>query len=216
MHRNNVLAMLDIKPKKKTKPRKFIFPEGKCSVTYYHEIDDELMMDNKTFEEIWNLHPKEYAKIMVAEQLKDTNRFVEGYSAYDTFDNIPHPYLRRLLSWVRKHSGQDYRNLLINFYPSGFASIGAHSDSREGLLPGTNIYSFSFGQERDFVISSKIQKFRKVFPLANNSLIIMEDEIQQYYKHAVPKRTNAKGRRINITFRVFAEDAVVSIEDEAL
>jgi alkylated DNA repair dioxygenase AlkB len=43
--------------------------------------------------------------------------------------------------------------------------------------------------------------------MKNNSLIIMEGEMQKRYKHEVPKRSLSKAPlpRINITFRLFKE-----------
>jgi len=77
-------------------------------------------------------------------------------------------------------------------------------DDEPGLVKNSAIYSFSFGQARDFVVKSKDKTFRKVFKMVDNSLIIMGGEMQKYYKHSVPKRSVKKcaKTRINMTMRL--------------
>lgn len=100
---------------------------------------------------------------------------------------------------------KEYQQLLINWYQDGDHYIGPHSDDESQLVKNSAIYSFSFGQTRDFVIKSKELDYKMVLELTNNSLIIMGGEIQKYYTHQVPKRSIKKcpNRRINITSRLF-------------
>ena len=64
-------------------------------------------------------------------------------------------YLKKILKWVNKHSGLSYKQILCNWYENGNHYIGPHSDDETQLVKNSAIYSFSFGQERDFVIKSK-------------------------------------------------------------
>jgi alkylated DNA repair dioxygenase AlkB len=73
--------------------------------------------------------------------------------------------------------------------------IGHHSDDTRQLESNSTIYSFSYGQTRDFVIQSKNKDFRKVISLQNNTYLKMGGEIHKYYKHSVPKRKNANRKR---------------------
>ena len=114
------------------------------------------------------------------------------------------------MKWVRGHSEilygkrQEYRQLLVNWYGNGEDYIGAHSDNERGLKENSAIYSFSSGQERDFVIKSNDGTYRRIFNMSNNSLIIMGGEMQKHYKHSVPKRSIKKcgETRINMTMRL--------------
>jgi alkylated DNA repair dioxygenase AlkB len=117
-----------------------------------------------------------------------------------------------LLQWVKDHSGFDYNQVLVNWYQDGNHYIGPHSDDETQLVPGSSIYSFSFGQERDFVVTSKKgvleTPFHESFAMKDNSLLIMEGDMQKNFKHQVPKRATSKvpHPRINITFRLFKKN----------
>ena len=69
------------------------------------------------------------------------------------------------------------------------------------LVKNSPIYCFSFGQERNFVVDNKEERY--VYTLLNNSLIVMGGECQKYYKHSIPKRLRIKDSRISITIRAF-------------
>ena len=178
----------------------------------------EIRMSPETFEEIWNLHPEQRSKVRIGGQIVEVPRYQESFGQDYYYSGmlhrahpITHPYLKKLLQWVRQHSGQPYSQILINWYQGGDQYIGEHADDTTQLVPNSSIYSFSFGQERDFVVKSKkgLQPLeRYVFPLPNNTMAIMGGEMQKYYKHSVPKRKRATGRRINITFRLFKKSAV--------
>jgi len=140
-----------------------------------------------------------------------------------------HPYLGRLVEHARQDSGHsDYDSMLLNWYLNGLKYLSDHSDDTRQLVPKSCIYSYSFGTTRDFVITSKKNKakttsgdkrkrdacngnvntssssnFRLVIPLTNNTLVKMCGDMQDYYKHGVPKRTRVTGPRINVTLRRF-------------
>ena len=177
----------------------------------------EIKLSKTEYQELWKMHPKDLGKVKICGRVIDTPRYQESYgeSYYYTGINHPakeinhpakeinHPFLDKLLKWVRNDSGKNYTQMLINWYVDGNHYIGPHSDDTRQLEPNSAIYSFSFGQTRDFVIQSKDKTFRKVIPVKNNMILVMGGEMQKYYKHSVPKRKNATMSRINITFRLF-------------
>lgn len=168
----------------------------------------ELQVDSDLFEVLWQLHPLELGKVKMFGKIIDTPRYQANYGKEYHYTGlthpatpVPHPYLERLMAWVCADSGQHYEQMIINWYRDGSDYIGKHSDSESGLVPNSNIYSFSFGSSRDFVIRSKTGDFKQVLSLDNNDVLIMGGSMQRNFTHEVPKRVHA-GRRINVTFRL--------------
>jgi alkylated DNA repair dioxygenase AlkB len=192
---------------------KIILPHGHSWVDVITTIPNEIQMNTELFERIWNLHPEELGSGMIAGQPVTFKRWEQSYGHDYYYAGKLHvalpletdPYLTILLEWVCKHSGLQYKGLLINWYQDGNHYIGPHADSEASLIKESPIYSFSFGQDRDFVIKSKDKTHRQVIHMNDGSLIIMGGEMQKYYKHSVPVRALSKcpKRRINMTFRLF-------------
>lgn len=191
-------------------------------VEFYPTIPDNIKLEKEEFkhhavERLWNLHPLEKGIVNVFGE-KETPRWQQSFGRDYTFSKTEHKalpmtdsYLIKILQWVRLHSGLPYNGVLLNWYQDGNHYIGPHSDDEKDLIPNSNIYSFTFGQERDFRIISKKNNDIKIdplkLPLPDNSLIIMCGETQRWYKHEVPKRalSTCPNRRINITVRLFKE-----------
>ena len=184
------------------------------------KLPREIHMTQELYYEIWDMHPETRARGKIFGKDIDFPRWHESFGETYFFNGmnqetkpIEHPYLCKLMEWVKKHQvyffrsgkSQNYQQLLINWYGNGDDYIGAHSDSETQIVQNSPIYSFSFGQERDFVIKSNDKTYRNVIKMKHNTLIIMGGEMQKYYKHSVPKRAKSKcpGTRINITMRLF-------------
>jgi alkylated DNA repair dioxygenase AlkB len=160
-----------------------------------------------------NYYPVEYGKIKIMGKEINTPRWQQPYGRDYNFSGMNHSalpindeYLVKLLEFVNNHSGKQYNGILINWYQNGYHYIGKHSDDEKSLIKDTPIYSFSFGQERDFRITSKKKEIDPIsIKLKNNSLIIMGGKMQEHYYHEVPKRSlsSAPNRRINVTLRAF-------------
>jgi alkylated DNA repair dioxygenase AlkB len=195
-----------------TDPYTITLPHGDSWVRVYPTIPDGIKVCEKTYEQLWNLHPEEYGEGVIFGKVTKFPRWQQSYGQGYSFTGMMHealpvedPYMVKLLNWVQEDSGLPYKQVLINWYQDGNHYIGPHSDDEKQLVPQSAIYSFSYGQKRDFVIKSKDGSYRKVISMPNNSLIIMGGEMQKYYKHSVPKRalSTCPKSRINITFRLF-------------
>jgi len=193
-------------------PYKITLPHGDSWVWVFPTIPEDIRIDDSTFERLWNSHPEKKGEGIIMGRTVEFPRWQQSYGQGYSFTGMHHsalpitdPYMTQLLEWVCTHSGEPYKQILVNWYSDGNHYIGPHSDDERQLVPGSSIYSFSYGQERDFVIKSKDGTYRNVITMPNNSLLIMGGDMQKYYKHSVPKRALSKcaDKRINITFRLF-------------
>lgn len=225
-----------------------ILPEGDSKVMVYPSLPEKLSLNDTpkeglsetNFKKLWSLHPEEYGTVKMYGNEIATPRWQQTFGQDYYFSGMTHKavpleddFLKTLLAFVNKHSLKyglreesegrsllEYKQVLVNWYEDGNHYIGKHSDNESQLVPNSAIYSFSFGQERDFVITSKKSRrdtpssesqrdtalqYRKVITMPTNSLLVMCGEMQKYYKHEVPKRALSKcpDPRINVTMRLF-------------
>ena len=189
--------------------------EGNSFIYVYYKLPIDIHVDKKLYKELWNIHPKEKGKIKIYGKEIYTPRWQQSYGQDYYYSGmlhkalpIEHPYMKQILEYVNKHSELEfgingYKQILMNWYQDGGHYIGPHSDDERQLVPQSPIYSFSFGQERTFVITNKkLNSIERRIKMRNNSLVIMGGEMQKYYRHSVPK-DNSDYSRINITMRLF-------------
>lgn len=88
---------------------------------------------------------------------------------------------------------------LFNLYRNGVDSMGWHRDNEPEIDP-TCIASVSFGATRDFAIRHRQTKEKWMVSLGHGDLLVMEN-MQRDFDHALPKRRKVHEPRINLTFR---------------
>lgn len=88
---------------------------------------------------------------------------------------------------------------LFNLYRNGVDSMGWHRDNEPEIDPAC-IASVSFGATRDFAIRHRQTKEKWVVSLGHGDLLVMEN-MQRDFDHALPKRLKVHEPRINLTFR---------------
>ncbi|GBN00431.1 DNA oxidative demethylase ALKBH2 [Araneus ventricosus] len=120
---------------------------------------------------------------------------------YSGHCELPLPWNRtlwKIKSDVEKKTGFEYNFVLLNFYESGQAKIGAHKDDEPSLDPSVDIATLSFGACRDMIFSKKgCKSVRQA--LEAGSLLLMHD--QKEWTHAIPPQPCVKEPRISLTFR---------------
>ena len=113
-------------------------------------------------------------------------------------------------------------------YADGSHYIGPHSDDETQLAPGAPIYSVSWGATRRFRLLPRKRLVKNIeggcvstretgklaqlaagmkldLEVGDGDLVVMGGECQKTHKHEVPKTSQLVGRRINATFRTFAQ-----------
>lgn len=146
------------------------------------------------------LHHAEWDERMLA-------RKTVSYGVAYNYSQISYPkndmpsILAEMVGEIEKQIGFAPNNCLINYYPDGKSKMGFHSDQTDILEPETGIVIVSLGETR-------ILRFKNItdpeilcdYPLPAGSLIYMTQEVQNEWKHAIPKTDTTEGR-MSLTFR---------------
>jgi alkylated DNA repair dioxygenase AlkB len=113
------------------------------------------------------------------------------------------PQLELIKKRLEDETGAAYNSCLANLYRDGRDSLSYHSDDEPELGPRPTIASVSLGDRRRFQLKHVASGQRWTLDLGAGDLLIMTDESQSDYRHAVPKTTRPIGPRLNLTFRFF-------------
>ena len=103
---------------------------------------------------------------------------------------------------IEQLSKLKFNSVLLNRYRSGNDSISWHTDAEKELGQNPVIASVSFGATRTFQLKHKETKEKLDIELTHGSLLIMQEELQHFWQHQIPKTKKNISERINLTFRV--------------
>jgi alkylated DNA repair dioxygenase AlkB len=116
--------------------------------------------------------------------------------------SCPEP-LAELRKRLCNELGVSFNSCLANLYRDGTDSMGYHSDDEPELGKRPTIASISLGDRRRFVMRHRTTRERWSWDLGHGDLLVMRDESQRAFAHAVPKTSRPVGPRMNLTFRKF-------------
>ena len=113
------------------------------------------------------------------------------------------PLLNELKAAMEALCAASFNSVLLNFYRDGADSMGLHADDEPELGAEPCIASLSLGEERTLYFKHKKRKDMKPLNvvLPNASVLRMQGQTQQHWKHGIRKVSRACGPRINLTFR---------------
>ena len=168
------------------------------------------------FSALMQLKPEQAGTVIIYGKPVKTPRFTAHYLRPYHYTGMMHPaeplpdILKPLLKWTNESlSGSTaFNQALVNFYVTGNDYIGKHSDDERQLVPGSAVFSASFGQSRLFRIRDKATgMILKDIVMEDGTYLLMGGDMQKEYTHEVPKVAGEKGKRlgarINVTFRSF-------------
>jgi len=114
-----------------------------------------------------------------------------------------HPGLLELRCLLQERLRRDFNSVLANAYRDGRDSMGWHADDEKELGRKPFIASLSMGASRRFLLREKrgSSSAQVCLQLAHGSLLVMQNNSQLRYRHALPKTAKPAGPRINLTFR---------------
>lgn len=118
----------------------------------------------------------------------------------------PLPWLAELLEireQIQHLTENDFNSVLANLYRDGQDSVAWHADDEPQLGRNPAIASLTLGDTRRFQLKHKRDKSipRIDIDLPDNSLLVMDGELQHHWIHKVPKTRKTVEPRINLTFR---------------
>jgi alkylated DNA repair dioxygenase AlkB len=167
--------------------------------------DHAMLLDRLTAEIAWEQHEITlFGRTVPTPRL--TAWFGDAAYAYSGVVNQPKPWpdvLAALRERLTSELGVGFNSCLANLYRDGSDSMGFHSDDEPELGPEPTIASVSLGARRRFVLRDRATRQRWTWDLGAGDLLVMRDESQRDYAHAVPKTTRPVGARMNLTFRHF-------------
>jgi alkylated DNA repair dioxygenase AlkB len=123
---------------------------------------------------------------------------------YSGIRNIPQawtPAVAKLKAAAEAQAHAKFNSVLINRYRSGIDSMGWHADKERELGPHPIIASVSLGTTRTFEFRHTKTRQVHAMQLTHGSLLVMRGRTQLDWAHRVPKEPQARGERINLTFR---------------
>lgn len=112
------------------------------------------------------------------------------------------PWPQFMLDWqerMQRVCGSEFNAVLCNLYRSGNDAMGWHADNEPEIDPAC-IASLSFGASRTFKIKQRKGDSSFDIELQHGTLLVMEN-MQSDWLHAVPRRLRVSEPRINFTFR---------------
>ena len=117
----------------------------------------------------------------------------------------PHPF-NSVLTFIKEEIesiiNEHFTTVLLNYYRNERDSNGWHAKKEKELGRDPVIASVSFGEARMFQIKHNTKKgIKQSLLLEHGSLLVMKNGAQIHYKHQIPKATQTKNPRINLTFR---------------
>ena len=103
---------------------------------------------------------------------------------------------------IEATTGTTYNSCLANLYHNGTEGMAWHSDDEPMLLAHAPIASLSLGAPRRFDFKHKKDpSLRASILLEHGHLLLMLNETQTHWLHALPKTQKIQTPRINLTFR---------------
>jgi alkylated DNA repair dioxygenase AlkB len=125
---------------------------------------------------------------------------------YSKITMHPDPWLPEMLDLknrIEKHTNETFNSLLLNYYRSGQDHVSWHADNEPELGRNSLIASLSLGGVRRFQLKHRYNASLPsvTLELESGSLVLMSDEIQDFWLHRITQTKKSVDPRINLTFR---------------
>ena len=172
---------------------------------YKKEIADKylqrLISDIKWKQESMKMYGKEIPFPRLTSWYGDNDK-PYSFSGIKLQPNPWSPGLLKIKSDIEPKAEVSFNSVLLNRYRDGSDSISWHTDAEKELGTNPVIASVNFGAERKFQLKHKETNERIDILLKHGSLLIMQGELQHFWKHQIPKSKKVNQERVNLTFRV--------------
>lgn len=110
--------------------------------------------------------------------------------------------LEEIKDKLTRETGVEFNSVLLNLYKDGSEEIKWHSDKEEIIGPNPVIACVNLGATRKFWFRSKEYGSEKFYhEVSNGDLLIMGENCQKNYLHAILKEKEITETRISLTYR---------------
>lgn len=109
--------------------------------------------------------------------------------------------LKNIQRKLNEDLGHQFNSVLVNLYRDGEDYMSWHADNEKELGLRPTIASLSFGISRDFFFKHNSTQEKIKLNLEHGDLLVMKGNVQEYWKHSLPKRKRVNSMRLNLTFR---------------
>lgn len=182
-------------------------------------LRDPQLFGRDRFDELWDMHPAERPTAVNHGREVELPRWQYAFDRDYSFTGQtsvarPRPaLLDGLLGWVKEAIDPRLNGILVNAYDGRLGDyIGPHRDETRGLVRGSPIVTVSLGEGRSFRIRPWKGKTRRTqahfrfldFPATDGTVFVMPAVVNDRFTHEVPDAARHRGRRLSVTFRVFA------------
>jgi alkylated DNA repair dioxygenase AlkB len=179
----------------------YIYIPGFYDITTADKYLNRLISDIKWKQESMKIYGKEIPFPRLTAWYGDNDR-PYSFSGITLQPNPWSPGLLKIKKDIEQIAGVVFNSVLLNRYRDGNDSISWHTDAEKELGKNPVIASVNFGVERTFQLKHIETKERIDILLKHGSLLVMQGELQHYWKHQIPKSKKIKEERVNLTFRV--------------
>lgn len=168
------------------------------------------ILNQISFETLWDLHPEEFSEILIHGRRVKTPRWGQAYGRDYRFSGqlaqaacIPE-ILQPILTWSQHAIDDRLNGMLLNWYDGSLGHyIGKHRDKTNGMVDGSPIVTLSFGETRVFRMRPWKGKDRVDFVACHGSVFIIPFTTNKRWTHEVPRSVKYQGRRVSVTIRAF-------------
>lgn len=187
-------------------------------------------VNKNVFDKMWDLHPKEKHKVINTGKEIYAYRYSQSYlntpsipkevfsgdesymySGFNTsHNNLELPELFTSYYDYIKQIDPNYNQSIINWYENEKDYIAFHSDSQLNMISNAKVciislYPLKSKKCRTLIIKPKkhTNSLQEIFeiPLEHGMILTMCGNIQDEYKHGIPKEKDYSSQRISISFR---------------
>lgn len=116
-------------------------------------------------------------------------------------NNVWPTIIHSIVDTVNGFLGTKFNSVLINYYANGNEGVDYHADDESIISPGSSIASLSFCAERTFDLLHNTNNTGTSICLSHDSLLVMSDKCQTFYKHRLRIEPHIIDSRFNLTLR---------------
>ncbi len=175
----------------KNKDGRLILAKGVFRSFSMEEIINEIHLQNETITIFGNTLP-------VPRLVDYQGELGYKYSGTNHPAKLFSPKSKQILEEVQYMADFRFNSILFNYYENGEDYMGYHKDNEKNI-DSSYIASVSLGTTRKFNCKHQDGELFSV-NLKHGDLLIM-DNFQTHWKHALPKSSKIKEPRLNLTFR---------------